>query len=49
MVNIKINNMPLTVKKGTRVIDAAKLVGIDIPHFVIIQIKVSKRIVECVS
>ena len=32
MVNIKINNMPLTVKKGTRVIDAAKMVGIDIPH-----------------
>ena len=32
MVNIKINNMPLTVAKGTRIIDAAKLVHIDIPH-----------------
>lgn len=32
MVNIKINNIPLTVEEGTRVIDAAKLAHIDIPH-----------------
>ncbi len=31
-VNIKINGMPLTVESGTRIIDAAKLLHIDIPH-----------------
>ncbi len=32
MINIKINNLPLQVKSGTRIIDAAKQLGIDIPH-----------------
>ena len=32
MVHITINNMPLEVEKGTRIIDAAKKVNIDIPH-----------------
>lgn len=32
MVNLKINNLPLQVKKGTRIIDAAKEIGINIPH-----------------
>jgi len=32
MVNLTINNMPLSVPKGTRVIEAAKYVNIDIPH-----------------
>ena len=32
MVHITINNMPLEVEKGTRIIDAAKKVSIDIPH-----------------
>jgi len=32
MVNIKINNIPLAVEKGTRIIDAAAQLGIDIPH-----------------
>lgn len=32
MVNIKINNLPLQVEKGTRIIDAAKQIGINIPH-----------------
>lgn len=31
-VNIKINNIPLQVEENTRVIDAAKLINIDIPH-----------------
>lgn len=31
-VNIKINNIPLEVEDDTRLIDAAKLLGIDIPH-----------------
>lgn len=32
LVAIKINDIPLTVPKGTRVIDAARTIGIDIPH-----------------
>lgn len=32
MVNIKINNIPLKIKAGTRIIEAAKLANIDIPH-----------------
>ena len=32
MVNLTINNMPLSVPKGTRVIEAAKYVNIDIPQ-----------------
>jgi len=31
-VTIKINNIPLEVEKGTRIIDAARLLNIDIPH-----------------
>jgi NADP-reducing hydrogenase subunit HndD len=31
-VNITINNIPLEVEKGMRIIDAAKLLNIDIPH-----------------
>ncbi|MBP3887695.1 MAG: iron hydrogenase small subunit [Cellulosilyticum sp.] len=32
MINLTINNIPLTVKKGTRIIEAAREIGIDIPH-----------------
>ena len=32
MVHIKINNLPLEVEEGTRIIDAARMLGIDIPH-----------------
>ena len=31
-VNIKINNLPLEVEEGTLLIDAARQLGIDIPH-----------------
>ena len=31
-VHIKINNMPLEVEGGTLLIDAARQLGIDIPH-----------------
>ena len=31
-VHIKINNLPLEVEEGTRIIDAARMLGIDIPH-----------------
>ena len=30
MVNLKINNLPLQVKKGTRIIDAAKEIGFEV-------------------
>lgn len=32
MVNIKINNIPLEVEKGTKILEAAKKIHIDIPH-----------------
>ena len=32
MINIKINNIPLSVEPGTTIIEAAKLIHIDIPH-----------------
>lgn len=32
MVRIKINNIPLEVKKGTKILEAAKQINIDIPH-----------------
>ena len=31
-VNIKINNLPLEVEEGTLIIDAARMLNIDIPH-----------------
>ncbi|WP_456060823.1 NADH-dependent [FeFe] hydrogenase, group A6 [Anaerosinus massiliensis] len=31
-VNIKINNIPLQVEKGTKILEAAKKIHIDIPH-----------------
>ncbi len=31
MVNVKINNMPVSVPQGSTILDAAKLAGIDIP------------------
>ena len=31
MVNVKINNMPISVPQGSTILDAAKLAGIDIP------------------
>ena len=31
-VHIKINNLPLEVEEGTRLIDAARMLNIDIPH-----------------
>lgn len=31
-VHIKINNIPLEVEKGTRILEAAKKINIDIPH-----------------
>ena len=32
MVNVKINNIPLKVEKGTKILEAAKKINIDIPH-----------------
>ena len=32
MVNITINNIPLQVEEGTKIIEAAKKINIDIPH-----------------
>lgn len=32
MVNVKINNIPLKVEKGTKILEAAKNINIDIPH-----------------
>ncbi|WP_019554879.1 NADH-dependent [FeFe] hydrogenase, group A6 [Propionispira raffinosivorans] len=32
MVNVKINNIPLNVEKGTKILEAAKKINIDIPH-----------------
>ena len=31
-VHLKINNIPLEAPKGTKIIEAAKLINIDIPH-----------------
>ena len=31
MVNIKINNMPLSVPKGISILEAARMAGIEIP------------------
>ena len=33
MINIKINNIPLAVKRGTNVLQACSLIGIQIPSF----------------
>ena len=32
MVNLTINNIPVSVPKGTKIMEAAKSIGIDIPH-----------------
>ncbi len=32
LINLKINNMPISVKKGTKILQAAKMLHIDIPH-----------------
>ena len=32
MINLTINNIPMSVPKGTRIIEAAREIGIDIPH-----------------
>ena len=32
IVNVKINNIPLKVEKGTKILEAAKKINIDIPH-----------------
>ena len=32
LIHLKINNIPVTAKKGTKIIEAAKSIGIDIPH-----------------
>lgn len=32
LVHLKINNMPVTVKKGTKILEAARMLHIDIPH-----------------
>ena len=32
MVNVKINGLPIAVPKGTRIIEAARMLHIDIPH-----------------
>ena len=32
MVSLTINNIPLEVPKGTKIMQAAKTLGIDIPH-----------------
>ncbi|MBQ5758520.1 MAG: iron hydrogenase small subunit [Schwartzia sp.] len=32
MINLKINDIPVSVPKGTKIIEAAKKIGIDIPH-----------------
>ena len=32
MVHLTINNIPVEVPKGTKIMQAAKTLGIDIPH-----------------
>lgn len=32
LINLKINNIPISVKKGTKILQAAKMLHIDIPH-----------------
>ena len=32
MIHLKINNMPVSVPKGTKILQAAQSIGIDIPH-----------------
>ena len=32
MINLTINDIPVSVPKGTKIIEAAKKIGIDIPH-----------------
>ena len=32
LINLKINNMPISVKKGTKILQAAQMLHIDIPH-----------------
>ena len=32
LVNVKINGLPIAVPKGTRIIEAARMLHIDIPH-----------------
>ncbi|MBQ1415995.1 MAG: (2Fe-2S)-binding protein, partial [Selenomonas sp.] len=32
MVNLTINNIPVKVPKGTKIMQAARELGIDIPH-----------------
>ena len=32
LIHLKINNMPVTVKKGTKILEAARMLHIDIPH-----------------
>ncbi|MBQ9378084.1 MAG: iron hydrogenase small subunit [Schwartzia sp.] len=32
MIHLKINNLPVTVPKGTKILQAAQSIGIDIPH-----------------
>ncbi len=32
LINLKINNIPITVKKGTKILQAAAMLHIDIPH-----------------
>ncbi len=32
MIHLKINNLPVTVPKGTKILQAAESIGIDIPH-----------------
>ena len=32
MIHLKINNLPVSVPKGTKILQAAQSIGIDIPH-----------------
>ena len=31
MINVKIDNIPVTVEKGTTILDAARIAGVKIP------------------
>ena len=45
LINLKINNMPISVKKGTKILQAAQMFHIDIPHYAITLTNASKHVV----
>ena len=44
LINLKINNMPISVKKGTKILQAAQMLHIDIPYAITLT-NASKHVV----